>query len=262
MIPYLLPSLMSRYGEVNCIKKGCSYFMFSTESLIFKDALNFTSPCTLSAYLSQWSVEERKSIWPYTFFNSVEDIKKCTTFPPISAFYNEMKNQHCSPSSYVDEMITYQNHKMLPDGHPDKMVNMECWLKRYNVLDVQPLCDAIETSFQTLYSIFGVDPSRCFSLPGLAIDVMSNLYDPEAPLSYSFNDRMDHIRQLFRSNQTGGLVNVFSRLTDVRKNPPTDTPHNALYAPDGSRFTKIIFLDFNSLYLTAQGEFFPTTPGM
>ena len=64
---------------------------------------------------------------------------------------------------------------------------------------------------------------------------------------------------MFRENIMGGLVNVFSRYTELRED--VSAPHNAKFAPNGDKFTKIIFLDFNALYLYAQNQEMPTTPG-
>lgn len=65
---------------------------------------------------------------------------------------------------------------------------------------------------------------------------------------------------MFRENIVGGLVNVFSRYTELRDE--VSVPRNAKYAANGERFTKITFLDFNALYLYAQNQQMPTTPGI
>ena len=40
------------------------------------------------------------------------------------------------------------------------------------------------------------------------------------------------------------------------------SPHAARYAPNGSKFTAIAFFDFNSMYLWAQKQNMPLTPGL
>jgi hypothetical protein len=39
-------------------------------------------------------------------------------------------------------------------------------------------------------------------------------------------------------------------------------PRNAKFAPDGERFSKITFLDFNALYLWSANQKMPCTPGV
>jgi len=261
LAPYLIPALQSRYGKLSVIKKGNSYFTIGCESFTFKDVCNYTSPAPLSKYLAQWGVSETKSVFPYTYFNTVADISQCSEFPAHEAFYSDLKDKNISENAYFAAKVEYNRRKSLPIGHPEKMNNMRDWLIYYNILDVAPLCQALDNSFRTFYHLFNIDPSHCFSLPKLAQECMFGLYSTDAPLSYSFTPKMDHVRKIFRDNIIGGIVNVFSRFTDVRKEVSPRAPTNAIFAPDGSRFTKIMFLDFNSLYLTVQQNNFPTTPG-
>ena len=259
---YLIPALEERYGNLSVIKKGNNYFTVGCKSFTFKDVLNYTSPVNLSTYLKQWNVTECKAIYPYTFFNNISEIKLCTNFPDYSAFYSDLRQSNISREEYERNKSEYNKRKELLPGNPDRMTSMHDWLYYYNCLDCQPLCKAIENSFSTFHQIFEIDPASCLSLPSLAQSCMFQTYASHTPYTYSFSQKMDHVRKIFRQNIVGGIVNVFSRYTDVRTNPPTDAPYNALYAPDGHRFTKITFLDFNSLYLTVQQNNFPTTPGI
>ena len=59
--------------------------------LIFKDILMFSSPCDLSSFLRQWNTKSEKSIFPYSFFDSIESVSKQLSFPPKEAFKNELK---------------------------------------------------------------------------------------------------------------------------------------------------------------------------
>ena len=89
---------------------------------------------------------------------------------------------------------------------------------------------------------------------------MFNEYDTSSPLSYSFSHKMSEIRELFRDNLLGGLVNCFHRMTDLMNTPRV--PFSAKIAPNGEPFSKVVFFDFNSLYLYCQELAFPTTPGI
>jgi hypothetical protein len=75
----------------------------------------------------------------------------------------------------------------------------------------------------------------------------------------SFHQKSSSVHDLLRKSIIGGLVNVYSRYTELRED--VAAPRNAVFAPNGDRFTQIQFLDFNALYLHAQRQKLPTTPG-
>ena len=73
----------------------------------FKDALLFTSPCSLSQYLKQNGIAEEKSIYPYTAFNSVEAVYQQKTFPTHQQFYSELKGTNVSDEDYARAKAEY-----------------------------------------------------------------------------------------------------------------------------------------------------------
>ena len=259
MAPYLFPALKNRFGSVQVLKKDNLYFSISTNRYVFKDALLFTSPCTLSKYLKQNAVKEKKSIFPYSYFHSVEELENCTEFPQYEAFFSELKNKNVSEEDYLEAKTEFERRKDLPVFHPNKMSSMLDWLRYYNELDTEPLAKAIDNSFGNFFKIFGIDPSFCVSLPKFAQECMFRSYDADEPLCYSFWKRDSELRDLSRSNLTGGLVNVFHRCIDLSGRP--GMPHASQFAPNGDPFTSLMFYDFNSLYLFAQLLPFPATPG-
>ncbi len=108
LVPYLLTELESRSEQApRLIKKGNLYFSISTEDWVFKDALLFTSPCKLSDYLQQNGVVECKSIFPYSLFNSVEQIRAQTIFPSHAQFYSELKEENVSEEDYQKAKAEY-----------------------------------------------------------------------------------------------------------------------------------------------------------
>ena len=228
---------------------------------MFKDALLFSAPTNLVNYLKQNQIVETKSVWPYTFFKSVAQLNRQTSFPPIDAFFSELKNTNISIDVYEEAKKEYETRLDLPVDHPLKMKNFKDWLVKYNLLDASPLAKAIDNSFSNFYEVFKIDPSTCLSLPKLAQLCVFKAYKSSEPLCYSFAKKMDKVRNIFRENIIGGLVNVFSRYTELRPDEP-NVPHNARYAPNGEPFTKISFFDFNALYLWCQKQEFPTTPGI
>ena len=83
--------------EISAIKK--SFFNLTLRKqdddhvavLSFRDVINYNAPCSLDNYLKTWNGEYSKSIFPYTFFKSVEELKSYTEFPPKEAFYSDLK---------------------------------------------------------------------------------------------------------------------------------------------------------------------------
>ena len=261
MAPYLIPELKSRFGALGIIKKSCSYFAITCDKITFKDAILFTSPTSLSGYLKQNGVTETKSIWPYGHYHDVSSIESDKEFPSYECFYSELRGKNIDRQLYLDAKSEFYLRQNLPENHPKKIKTMKCWLENYNLLDVIPLSKAIDHSFQSYFDVFGIDPATCYSLPKFAQLCVFQLYSKTAPLCYSFARKSEDVRTLFRQNILGGLVNVFSRFTDI--NPYDWTiPHAATHAPNGDPFTQIIFLDFNAMYLWSQKQPMPTTPGI
>ena len=259
MAPYLFAAFNERNERIDVLKKGNQYISISTPKFVFKDAYLFTSPCSLSKYLAQNNVEEKKSIFPYSFFNNIEDLTSYCEFPPRSAFYSELKNATVSQEDYDSAKAEFYRRKGLHDNHPEKMWSMKCWLKYYNELDTAPLAKAINNSFGNFFQIFGIDPGFCVTLPKFAQQCMFRLYDENEPYCYSFFKKQGELRELSRENLTGGLVNVFHRCIDLSGR--SNMPHASQFAPNGEKFSSLMFFDFNSLYLYAQLLPFPATPG-
>ena len=79
-------------------------------------------------------------------------------------------------------------------------------------------------------------------------------------LSTRFLKKIKEINSIFRSNVEGGLVNVYRR--DVTTMDSDDLPLAAKFSDNENRFTFILSLDFNSMYLAFQGGRLPTSPGI
>ena len=77
--------------KTNMIKRGAQYMMLTVGDFQFRDILDFTAPTNLDKYLKTWGASEIKSIFPYSFFRSIEDLEATIEFPPKSAFFNELK---------------------------------------------------------------------------------------------------------------------------------------------------------------------------
>jgi len=204
-------------------------------------------------------------------------MQQAINFPPYESFYSELKGKNVSEEDYKNAKHVYETRFRLPADHQDKMSNMTDWLRYYNLLDVEPLAKAISKSFGNFFTIFKMDPSIKITLPGYAQMCQFQSYCEFSPLAYSFGpgkkqkesgntssaktQKINHeLREIFRQSIFGGLVNCFHRMTDLTNMP--GLPHAAQFAPDGSKFTRICFFDFNALYLHCQRLELPTTPGI
>ena len=137
-------------------------------SITFRDTLNYTSPCRLSKYLKQWGAKLEKSIFPYSYYSSVEELQAALEFPPYEAFYSDLTQSNVDFAEYESAKQEFERRKALPVDHPDHMKSMLCWLKYYNCLDTAPLVQAMENSFDKFAFYFKVDPNMHLSLPSLA----------------------------------------------------------------------------------------------
>ena len=205
-------------------------------------------------------VQEVKSIFPYTAFSSIEEMAAQIDFPDHAAFYSELRQENVPFESYENAKNEYNRRRSLPDQHPDKIHNFVGWLTYYNSLDTFPLAKAINNSFEQFFRCFRMDPSWVISLPKYAQNCMFQDYDQSEPFCFSFSPANSEIRELFRKNLLGGLVNVYHRMTDL--SGQADLPKSSQFAENGDKFTRIQFFDFNALYLFAQKQPFPATPGI
>ena len=69
----------------------------------FKDVRHYTSPCNLEKFLKTWKAPAAKSIFPYRKFSSIEECEATTEFPPISDFFNDLKQVR-----YFNLFVTYK----------------------------------------------------------------------------------------------------------------------------------------------------------
>lgn len=217
----------------------------------------FSSPCNLESYLRQWNSKSAKSIFPYSFFNSIESVSNQKSFPPKDAFKSELKKLEIDDETYKTAKQEYERRQALSNDDPDKIHTFLDWLRYYNLMDVKPLLKAIEICFENFHSYFKSDPMLHFSLPSLAFKAMFANYNKADPLIFSFNE--GRIRKLFRDNIVGGLTNCFHRHVNLTNRP---SPYNAKFAPSKDRFTSISFFDVNSMYLAVQLQPMPLTPGL
>ena len=117
-------------------------------NISFKDALNFSAPCSLDKYMKQWRAKLTKSIFPHGYSSDIQQLEKTVIFPPPAAFYNTIKRANVDMNLYQSEKAEFEKRLALPEDHPDKMFNFKCWLQYYNNLDTGT------TTYITSYTYF------------------------------------------------------------------------------------------------------------
>ena len=259
LIPYLEYYAQNNGLELKLLKKGSRYFNISIGKIIFKDILSFSAPCSLEKYLANWfDGGAKKSIFPYQYFRSIEQIRECLDFPPREAFWSDLKKSIVSIEEYDTAKSEYNRRRQLAPTDPDYMANFSGWLRYYQMLDVVPLTRAIENSFKCFFNYFGNNPLLFRSLPALAFKAAFSLFDKTLPCVSSFSPSFDYIRQIFRNNQYGGLTNIYHRRVVIG----ADGPSAATTAPNGDPYSFFSFWDFNALYLFSQDQELPLGPGL
>ena len=192
-------------------------------------------------------------------FNSIEDIECQIAFPRFREFYSDLKGENVKKDIYLAARAEYNRRRHLPNNHPDKMHNFSDWLKYYQLLDVIPLVNAIENAFKSFHTHFGVNPMEKRSLPSIAFAAAVNMFDQSMPYIFSFREKFENVRELFRENQLGGLVNLYHRHINIFDD---EGPDSTRIAPNGEKYSYFSFWDFNSLYLWAQDQPMPLSPGL
>jgi hypothetical protein len=258
----LFLELKRRYGKVTILKKMTSYISISTNILRFKDALRFTAPCPYDKFARVWEAPTFKSVWPYSLYGNIVEIKAAKKFPPLSDFASTLKGD-AKPDmvTYISAKREFYRRKLLPVNDPDRIKSMLGFLKFYNIQDVGPLAIAIENCFKCYDKYFNVNAIVALSLPSLAQKAMFKNYSIDSPLIYTIDEKNKELNELFRKSVIGGLVNVYQTHVTTY-DLPAPVPRAARYAPNGNPFTFILALDVNAMYLGCQGKPLPTSPGI
>ena len=194
---------------LSVIKKGAAFFNASTERFGFKDVLSFTAPCKLDKFLKTWQAPCAKSIWPYSYYASVGQIKAAKKFPPRSAFKSELTGELPGMELYVQSKKEFARRRLLPKDHSEKIYSMYGWLRYYNITDVGPLAVALTNCFESYRQNFQVRPLLAYSLPSLAMTAMFANFPENTPFVMSPHSKTKEVHAKYRDSVYGGLVNVF-----------------------------------------------------
>ena len=148
----------------------------------------------------------------------MEQVRNSISFPPKEAFYNKLKQQHISEDDYNTSKSLFESKQAAGEWS-----SMADYLRYYNLLDVEPLVQAITTCFDNYAKFFKVDSCSRMSLPTIGFEAMYLMHDQALPFVFTFNDsnarnltkrlkrQINPIRELFRDQVVGGLSTVFHR---------------------------------------------------
>ena len=251
---------LEKHDRLSVIKKGAAFFNASTERFAFKDVLSFTAPCKLDKFLKTWNAPCAKSIWPYSYYGSVGEIKAAKKFPPRMAFKSELTGELPSMELYLQSKREFARRRLLPKCHPEKIYSMYGWLRYYNITDVGPLAIALTNCFESYRKNFSVRPLLAYSLPSLAMTAMFANFPESTPFVMSPHFKTKEVHAKYRDSVYGGLVNVYKRHIVTHDRFPV--PFEARHAPNGDPYTHLIMLDFTSMYLSCQKKPMPVGPGI
>ena len=251
---------LEKRERLSVIKKGAAFFNVSTEKLSFKDVLSFTAPCKLDKFLKTWNAPAAKSIWPYSYYGSVAELKMAKKFPPRSAFYSELTGELPNMELYIESKREFARRRLLPKSNTEKIYSMYGWLKYYNIIDVGPLAHALTNCFQAYRQYFEVNPLLGYSLPSLALSAMFAQFPTNSAYVMTPSAINKDIHTKYRNSVYGGLVNVYKR--HIVTHDRYDVPHAARHAPNGEPYSHLCMLDFTSMYLSCQKKMMPVGPGL
>ena len=111
LAPYLFGKLKDRFGTIYPLKKVNSYFTVNVGPFVFKDVMLFTSPMSLSKYLIQNRIKAKKSIFPYSAYNSVEALRSATEYPSYEMFFDTLRKKNVPMVDYIEAKNEFNRRK-------------------------------------------------------------------------------------------------------------------------------------------------------
>jgi len=97
------------WNKQHVIKRGAGYMLLSFDNIVFKDAINYTTPSSLQNFANSVGVRDNsKEIFPYEKFAKRLDAEKCENFPAYRDFHSSL---WIPSSKFVEEL-----NQMIRDG--------------------------------------------------------------------------------------------------------------------------------------------------
>ena len=94
-LPCLFPGLLNYSNKykykLSLVKRGNAIISMKIQSIVFVDACNFTSGCSLDDFTRMWGAQTNKSIFPYEKFESIKSLKEQKHWPEMSDFHSSLR---------------------------------------------------------------------------------------------------------------------------------------------------------------------------
>lgn len=129
------------------------------------------------------------------------------------------------------------------------------------MIDVRLLSRSIKAYTEGFWTQFAVNVHSHMSLPAVAEAIALKNFDKESDPIYTFARNFQWLNREVRRSLTGGMTLVLHRMIHL-SNDLKIFPDAAYDAPNGNRYQKLLFLDFNSLYPNSVKNDLPTGPGL
>ena len=168
----------------------------------------------------------QKGFFPYNLL-CFENLKKISSIPDQSKFYNDLTNRKISNENYK-HVVDVWTHM--------KCKNLQDYLEIYLTADITLLADVFENYRSFFYTKFHLDASKYPSLPGLSYDCMMRHTKCEIDLIYD-QEMFLFIRKALR----GGVTQINQKFAKAN--------NKFLHDYDPTKETSyIIYTDVNALY--------------
>ena len=176
--------------------------VMATKRLKFLDVANYLAAGTsLVNFYKAYGVKDQKSIFPYSWFDSVEKLNT-PYLPSREEFYSVLTNSTVTEEDYEQALETWALNEWERFGQ---------YVQHYNNLDVTGMTEAVEKMME-VYKGWGVDLFKdAFSLAGIAQKfVFRNL--AEDVYFSNFGQEHEYIyKEMREKGITGGPSIAFTR---------------------------------------------------
>ena len=250
----IMQAIKKKYGKIRVIPNNYeNYQSFTLGYLKFLDSHQFLPDC-LSELARKMNVEDfkyisrffptpnervlmlQKGFYPYNYMTSMSKFDE-TELPPQTAFYNQLIDEPLKDCEYEHVKTVWRTFQCQ---------TMRDYHNLYLSSDVYLLADIFEKFRVDSLSMYGLEPTYYYSLPGLAWDAALKHSDIELELIRDIDTYL-----MIEKGIRGGISMISNRYakandprmgSDYNQNMPTKT---------------ILYLDANSLYPTAMCEPLP-----
>ena len=97
LVSCLFDQMLARDPNFTVVKRGSGFMTIKYKKYQFLDVKNFAPPVSLANFAKSFNVKTSKDVWPYKFYQSIDQIRSATQFPKIEVFEDdksENKNYH------------------------------------------------------------------------------------------------------------------------------------------------------------------------